>query len=331
MNTSLKVSLHSEVNKRLKEGIPVEFNSEVDTELFEGYFSFNEQKGQSERTIYHNLKFVIKFIRWLEQRGKDITQADEIDAIEYMDICQKYSSWGSSHKARNGYQIKAFLNWLFNEGVITFSGNRVIPRIEFRRKSSVRSYYTSEEISKFMNTFDIDTAQKKEEYLIICFIVYLGLRISDVIHMKLSSIDFHSRTISIIQYKTGNPLSLPLVDEMLIPLGDYLMNCRPADADLDYLFITGEQPYRLKEELQSHNYIVRSHLIRAGIDITNRKAGFHALRHSFATRQLENDTDIYAVSTMLGHTSVDVTDLYLDIDTSKLKKLALEVPNVLGI
>ncbi|MBP3871980.1 MAG: tyrosine-type recombinase/integrase [Faecalicoccus sp.] len=331
MNTPYLKGACMLVNRRLKYGIPVQFKYDEDSTLFEDYLLAKMNSGLKGITIINDLHSIIAFIRWLEVDRKSLYQCTAEDVIEYLDLCQKSQNWRPSTAARNAYQLKAFLNWLFENEKILFSGNQAIPRVEPVRRSSIRSFYTSEEISRFMDTFDVSTPKGKEEYLLICLIVYLGLRISDVVYLKLTDINFDSRTISVVQFKTGRYLSLPLVDELLVPLGDYLMNCRPADADIDYLFITEEKPYRLKEELRTHSQIVKKHLVMAGIDITNRKTGFHALRHSFATRQLENDTDIYSVSSMLGHSSVNVTDVYLDVDTSKLKQLALEVPYVTGI
>ena len=52
----------------------------------------------------------------------------------------------------------------------------------------------------------------------------------------------------------------------------------------------------------------------------------HSLRHSAATNMLKNNIDIKTVSSILGHSSVDVTNIYLGIDVSQLRKLTLEVP-----
>ena len=74
--------------------------------------------------------------------------------------------------------------------------------------------------------------------------------------------------------------------------------------------------------------MIRRYFIKAGVDIAGRKAGFHALRHSFSTMLLNEDIPLYSISKILGHQKIDTTMLYLDIDVSKLKELALEVPYV---
>ena len=92
--------------------------------------------------------------------------------------------------------------------------------------------------------------------------------------------------------------------------------------------ITIERPYRQHIELKNHNYIVKNYLIKAGVDINGRKHGFHSLRHSFSSLLLKENTSLYSISTILGHQDIKTTMAYLDIDSSKLKELALEVPYV---
>lgn len=74
--------------------------------------------------------------------------------------------------------------------------------------------------------------------------------------------------------------------------------------------------------------MLEKNLKKANININGRKSGYHSLRHSFATMLLSEDVDLYSISTILGHDVLDTTMLYLNIDVSKLKELALEVPYV---
>lgn len=204
----------------------------------------------------------------------------------------------------------------------------ILSKIVWHRKTNIRTYYTKDEIIKLLNVIDIRTKQGKKDYLIISLICYLGLRISDVVNLKLSNIDFNSNTISIIQYKTDNHLTLPLIDKVKYPLLDYLKNVRPNNTDLCYVFITFDKSYRHHIELKTHGYIVKNYLIEAGIDINGRKHGFHSLRHSFSSLLLKEEVSLYSISNILGHEDIKTTMFYLDIDISKLKELALEVPYV---
>ena len=204
----------------------------------------------------------------------------------------------------------------------------ILPKILWYQNLNIRTYYTQDEISKLLNAIDTKSQRGKEDYLIISLICYLGLRISDIINLKLSNINFNNNTISIIQYKTNKLLTLPLIEEIKYPLLDYLKNVRQNNTNLDYVFITNTLPYRQKIEIKTYRHIVSKYLKKAGINIDGRKHGFHSLRHSFSTSLLKENVSLYSISTILGHTDIKSTMSYLDIDIIKLKELALEVPYV---
>lgn len=279
-------------------------------------------------------KGIYKVCQNFIERGDDISNSaidnkifNKEDIINYIDECSKLN-WSLSYQDDNRFQIKLFLNWLYNNGISKISGDAILPKIIWHRSTNIRTYYTKDEITKLLNVIDVRTNQGKEDYLIISLICYLGLRISDVINLKLSNIDFNSNTISIIQYKTDNKLILPLIDKVKYPLLDYLKNVKPKDSDLDYVFITSTKPYEQNIKIKTHKYIVKDYLIKAGININGRKHGFHSLRHSFSKALLDEDTSLYSISNILGHKDIETTMYYLDIDISKLKELALEVPDV---
>lgn len=302
-------------------------NNALNNKVFKQYYQYLIDLDNKPNTIILKLMYIVFLERYLVNNNKTFKYFTNEDIINYINDCSKLN-WSISYKDNNKFQIKLFLNWMYNNNFSKISGDMVLPKIVWHRKTNIRTYYTKEEITKLLNVIDIRTKKGKEDYLIISLICYLGLRISDVINLKLSNINFHDNTISIIQYKTDNKLTLPLIDKVKYPLLDYLKNVRPNDTDLDYIFITAIKPYRHHLELKSHNYIVKNYLTKAGIDIDGRKHGFHSLRHSFSKSLLSEDISLYSISNILGHKDIEATMYYLDIDTSKLKELALEVPYV---
>ena len=73
--------------------------------------------------------------------------------------------------------------------------------------------------------------------------------------------------------------------------------------------------------------IVSKYFKKAGLDISNRKHGPHALRHSLASNLLSNNTPMHVIKDVLGHTNLNTTKIYLNIDINTLKQFALEVPD----
>lgn len=302
-------------------------NNVINNKVFKQYYQNLVNLGNKSSTITLKLMYIVFLERYLVNNNKTFKSITNEDIINYINECSKLD-WSISYKDNNKFQIKLFLNWMYNNSLSKISGDMVLPKIVWHRKTNIRTYYTKNEVAKMLNVIDIRTKQGKEDYLILNLICYLGLRISDVVNLKLSNINFNTNTISIIQYKTDNRLTLPLIDKVKYPLLDYLKNVRPNDTDLDYIFITRSKPYVPNIKLKTHRYIVKNYFIKAGVDINGRKHGFHSLRHSFSKSLLSGDISLYSISNILGHKNIETTMHYLDIDTAKLKELALEVPYV---
>ena len=313
------------VNQFLKEGGQLLENN-LDNKIVKSYYNYLKSINNKEITILNKLRFIYLFEQYLILENKTFKTFNKEDIYDYFNECSKLS-WSLTYQDRNKVDIKLFLNWAYQNNLVKISGDMILPKIVWHQNTNIRTYYTKEEIIKMLNAIDIRTKQSKEDYLILSLICYLGLRISDVVNLKLSNIDFNENTISIIQYKTDNLLTLPLIDKVKYPLLDYLKNVRPK-CDLDYVFITYEEPYKHNEKIRYHSCKVKNYLIKAGIDIKGRKHGFHSLRHSFSSLLLKENISLYSISTILGHQDIKTTMIYLDIDTSKLKELALEVPYV---
>lgn len=299
--------------------------SNINSKIYKKYYQYLIDLENKSNTIILKLMYVIFLERYLN--NKSFKTIIKEDIYNYIEECSKLD-WQFSYQDNNKYYIKMFLNWSYQNDITRISGDMILPKILWHQNSNIRTYYTQEEISKLLNTIDTKLQRGKEDYLIISLICYLGLRISDVVNLKLSNINFNNDTISIVQCKTNNPLTLPLIEEVKYPLLDYLKNARPKDSNLDYIFITNTLPYRQKIEIKTYKHIVKKYLEKAGININGRKHGFHSLRHSFSTSLLNENVSLYSISTILGHHDIKTTMGYLDIDVSKLRELALEVPYV---
>ena len=227
------------------------------------------------------------------------------------------------YKEELTYEVRRIIDWLYDNNKIDFDGHSLFPRIVGQSRSNLISYYNNDEIERLLNSVDITTSIGKRDYLILSILVYLGLRISDVVELKLSDINWNLNTISIVQQKTQNNLTLPLIDEVKYPLLDYLKNVRK-NLDEDYIFITNNAPIG-KYNSKSFWHIVTKYMDKANIDYTNKHHGTHSLRHSLASNLLKDNIPITTISSVLGHSTIKTTQKYLTIDTNNLKELSLEV------
>ena len=200
----------------------------------------------------------------------------------------------------------------------------------YKHREKILSCFSVVEVRNILSSINIESKSGKQLYAILTIIVYLGLRIGDVINLKFINIDFVNDKIKIIQVKTQTPLETPLIDEVKYPLLDYINNARPNNIKSEYIFLTRKAPYKNYKTGASIYTILKTHIKKIGIDCGNRKVGSHALRHSLATNMLSNNTKIEVIGSVLGHSSSNVTRAYISLDNKNLHSLSLEVPYVLS-
>jgi integrase len=145
-----------------------------------------------------------------------------------------------------------------------------------------------------------------------------------VSNLSFSNIDWENNEISIVQYKTGNPLTLPLLSIVGNAIIDYLRYARPKSMS-DKVFLSCRPPYRELDGGAVHSAILTV-FKSSGIDFRDRHRGGHALRFSLAQRMLDKSTPIPIISETLGHSETDTTRTYVRIDLSHMLECVLEVP-----
>jgi integrase len=150
-----------------------------------------------------------------------------------------------------------------------------------------------------------------------------GLRACDIIGLRLSDIDWRSRTAGIVQQKTRNPLTVPLTELVVVKLADYVLDDRPASTD-GCLFLRCKAPH---VRLAGHAsiYRVTAQVFRQA-GVSDIKAGCRLLRHNAASKLLRAAVPLPTISAVLGHASAESTNLYMSVDRDRLLDCVLDVP-----
>ena len=154
-----------------------------------------------------------------------------------------------------------------------------------------------------------------------------GLRACDIVNLRLGDIDWRGRTASIVQQKTHNPLTVPLIDLLVANLADYVLEHRPASGD-DHVFLRAKAPHIRLGDHAAIYVVIAGVLGRAGV--TDVKGGTRLLRHNAASRLLRAAVPLPTISAVLGHASPDSTDVYLSVDRDRLLECVLDVPGMEG-
>jgi integrase/recombinase XerD len=137
-----------------------------------------------------------------------------------------------------------------------------------------------------------------------------GLRVSEVVALRIGDIDSSRMVINVRQAKGKRDRTVMLAESLLKILREYWRAHRPGN---DYLFPSGRSHERISA--RSVQKIVRIAASRAGI---RKRVTVHTLRHSFATHLSEAGADLRVIQVLLGHTSYNTTMRYVHVSPERL-------------
>ena len=141
--------------------------------------------------------------------------------------------------------------------------------------------------------------------------------------MQLADIFWRTAEIRLRKTKNRRERMLPLPREVGAAIAGYLLRGRPRSGTPE-VFLRHLTPVGPITSTHGVGDIVKKHLRRTGIRASNH--GAHLLRHSLATRMVNQSVPIKQIADMLGHSSIDTTAIYTKVDTTHLAAVALPFP-----
>ena len=150
-----------------------------------------------------------------------------------------------------------------------------------------------------------------------------GLRACDIRSLQLKDIHWRDGTIGLVQQKTGNPLTLPLPPLVLTKLAQYVLEDRP-DSDAHEVFLRLKAPHVALADHASIYVIVNKVFHASGME--GVRVGTRSLRYNAASKLLQAGTSLPTISAILGHAHSDSTNVYLSVDTERLRSCILPLP-----
>jgi site-specific recombinase XerD len=258
-------------------------------------------------------------------------KAKTLDQIQALDLSEFLSSRGHlmPHTvSRLVSDVRSFLRFLTMRGILQKDLSAELPTIRVPRDASIPSVWDHELIIKLLGAIDRSSAKGKRDYAILLLACRLGLRAGDIRTLKLDHLNWEDSRIEITQSKTTTSLSLPLTEEVGEALVDYLRSGRPKTGDRE-VFLKLNPPFDPFRESNNLYHIVTYWRRLAGITFRSpQKRGIHSLRHSLATRLLEQGTPFPTIADILGHTSLESIRIYAKADVEALRSVALDTEEV---
>lgn len=221
--------------------------------------------------------------------------------------------------------MREFLTYAADMKWVPVDLSSFVPKV--RQHKTVPTVYSKPEIEKFLAAVDRTTRSGRRRYAALLLCARLGLRNSDVCSLEFANIDHAKQVISIVQSKTGIPLTLPLLPDVQAALNEYI-EVRP-ESDLPQIFLRHRAPH-LPLRNTTLDYELRTLLKDANINTEGKKRGTHSLRSSFASALLNEGVSYPVIQKALGHSSPNATKYYTKIDLTQLRDCALEVPRPSG-
>ena len=256
-------------------------------------------EGRSEGTLYLYRLYLEDFFHAFNMPIEKIT-ANEIRVYLYGTKKNRSISDISLDSRRR--VIRSFFTWCHNEGYISRNPCLQIPPIKVEKKP--RNPYTDIQMENMR-----DSCRTDREKAIIETLYSTGCRVSELVGIKVSDIDFTTREVKL--YGKGKKHRVSFINARAeIALKRYLQN---KTVDTEYVFTSRKKPYNKigKATIEKE---VRKIGERAGVD----RAIPHRFRHTTATNAIDHGMDVSELKTMLGHEKLDTTMIYTKINNENV-------------
>jgi site-specific recombinase XerD len=295
--------------------------------LRDDYVASCRARGNAEATLAAKDKAASRFLAYLDETGTGLTALGVRDVSGFL-LRQR----GLRRKTIAGLRsaLADFLAFLAEAGRAPQGLAGRLPPHRHLRHESEPHLWTAEEIRRLLAVIDRRSATGKRDYAMILMTARLGLRISDLRQLDLGDLDWRAKTLTIIQRKTGRPLTLPLLDDVGWAVIDYVRHGRP-ETGCAKVFIKHCHPFDAFGCSSSVACRLSRHAARAGIEFPPGQAcGMHSLRGALAVAMIGNGAPMPVISAVLGHASTGTTQAYyLRFDVERLRCCALDVEDVL--
>lgn len=193
------------------------------------------------------------------------------------------------------------------------------------KQARIPSVWTKEELQKLIDAIDRGNPKRKRDYAIILLVCVLGLRVTDIKNLIFNSFHWEEKKLIFVQSKTRETVILPLPPEIGWAVIDYLKYGRPK-VDSDVVFVRHLAPFLPISEGDHLTQIIRDYMRIEHLPTLKKYRGMHSLRHTAASRMLENGTPLVVISDILGHADTDSTAIYLKVDIDRLRECCIPAP-----
>lgn len=282
-------------------------------------------KNRSPRTIIAYGHYLSRFVSFVENSLKiSMPEAIDLEAVRQFRLFlsrfknQEVEPLSIKTQGYHLIALRSFLKYLAKRDILTLAPEKIdLPKFEPR----TISFLEAQELEDLLQAPKSSTCAGKRDKAILELLFSTGLRLSEIANLNREDINFDRGEMRMIG-KGRKERIVFISHSAKIAISDYLLQRSDEDKalfirhSLNALQVGDEDSLRLS--VRGIERVVEKYAKVAGL---TKKVSPHTLRHSFATDLLINGADIRSVQAMLGHASIQTTQVYTHITNQQLKEV----------
>ena len=272
------------------------------------------ERGLSKNTLGAYRADLMTLGRGLAESNKTINTAEKSDLLDF--IAKRVESGAKPRStARQLSSFRRFFRYILREGLRDTDPTADIEMPRIGR--SLPKSLSEDEVDSLLNAPNTDEPLGHRDRAMLELLYATGLRVSELISLKQSQINFNQGVLRIIG-KGDRERLIPLGEEAQRWLKDFIDGPRMEillERQTDYLFPTRRGDCMTR---QAFWHIIKRYAEKADI---RQKISPHSLRHAFATHLLNRGADLRVVQMLLGHSDLSTTQIYTHVARERLKDL----------
>jgi integrase/recombinase XerD len=295
-----------------------DMNWEQEVNGFRNYLKV--EKGLSDNSIHAYITDLLKLVQFLKEKGYDINP-EQVKLDHLKEMMKWINDKGISPRtqARIISGIKSFYKYLLIEEKVDKDPTALLETPKVGRK--LPEILSVEEIDTIINAVDTKKPEGQRNKAILETLYSCGLRVSELIDLKISNLFFESGFVKIEGKGSKErlvPISTKAIKEINLYLSEYRRNLRihPDHEDILFLNRRGKKLSRVMIFT-----IIKNITRKLGLE---KNISPHTFRHSFATHLIDGGANLRAVQEMLGHESIITTEIYTHLDKEYLKNTIIQ-------
>ena len=272
------------------------------------------EKNYSKYTILNYKDDIEEFIDYIESEGLEFKDIVYSDIRFYLMYLKDNKHDDNSSIDRKLSSLRGFYKYLANNNIVQTNVFSLVNGVKKAKK--LPRFFEYNELEELFNACNLDNALGQRDRLILEMLYATGVRVGELVNVKIEDIDESSRTILILG--KGNK-------ERYVTYGDYCSEILDLYLKEGYAKLNiNNSPYLF---LNSKGGRISDRGVRYILDQIIKKTSIkknispHMIRHSFATHLLNAGADLLSVQKLLGHESIKATQIYTHVTTDRLKEV----------